>query len=102
MVSPHGREIRLCGAELLPPYPQSRKYASASARLFAIAKGAIMPDLDSIRLRLGDANLARVAELAGVPYHSLYRFVRQGAEPRYETVAKLAEYLEARDGAANG
>lgn len=56
-----------------------------------------MLTLDEVKSRLEDCNLKAVSEKAGVHYNALYRMMRGGTHPAYETVKKLSDYLEARD-----
>lgn len=50
---------------------------------------------DTIKKRLQDANLKKVAEAAGVHYNALYRFMNGiTGRPSYELVRKLSLYLE--------
>lgn len=55
-----------------------------------------MLDLEEIRVLLRDMNLVRVAEAAGIPYGRVYRLVHTERQPSYDTVKKIAEYLESR------
>jgi DNA-binding phage protein len=52
-----------------------------------------MPDIARLRRLLNDRNLAAVARVTGISYSALYRFA-QGAEPRFDLVARLAAYLD--------
>jgi len=56
-----------------------------------------MIDLDEIRRLLLDMNLSRVAEATGLPYGRIYRLTHRPEQmPSYETVSKVAAYLESR------
>jgi len=56
-----------------------------------------MIDLDDIRRLLLDMNLSRVAEATGLPYGRIYRLAHKPEQqPSYETVSKVAAYLESR------
>ncbi len=53
-----------------------------------------MLTLEEIKKRLAESNLKAVAEKAGVHYNSLYRLAKADANPSYDTVKKLSDYLE--------
>ena len=57
-----------------------------------------MLTLDEIRKRLEHSNLQAVSEETGLAYNVVYRFVKKGTNPYYQTAQKLSEYLENRDG----
>ena len=52
-----------------------------------------MLTIRQIKQRLTDANLKRVATKSGVHSATLYRFMRDQSNPRYETVELLSNYL---------
>lgn len=50
---------------------------------------------ETIKRRLQDSNLKRVAESAGVHYNALYRLMSNDTgRPSYELIRKLSLYLE--------
>ncbi len=53
-----------------------------------------MLTLEEIKKRLAESNLKAVAKKAGVHYNSLYRLTKADANPSYDTVKKLSDYLE--------
>lgn len=56
-----------------------------------------MLNLDEIRALLMDMNLSRVSEATKVPYGRVYRLAhRPEQEPSFQTVSKVAAYLESR------
>lgn len=56
-----------------------------------------MIDLEQIRSLLTDMNLARVAEATDLPYGRVYRLLhRPEQQPSFETVNRIATYLESR------
>ena len=65
--------------------------ASVAVKIFTGVH--IMMTIEQIKQRLGDANLKRVAENAGVHPATLYRFMQEGSSPLYETVKALSDYL---------
>lgn len=61
-----------------------------------------LPDLEELRERFKDYNLAAVSRSCGLHYNVVHAFVRQGREPSYETVRKLTNYLASREDVDNG
>lgn len=57
-----------------------------------------MLTLEQIKQHLQDANLRKVAENSGVTYHKIYRLFHDVHTPRYDTVKKLSDYFEAKNG----
>lgn len=57
-----------------------------------------MLTLEQIRKHLQDANLRKVAENSGVAYFKIYRLFHDVHTPRYDTVKKLSDYFEAKNG----
>ena len=55
-----------------------------------------MIELAEIRRLLLDMNLSRVAEATGIAYGRVWRLVHTETKPSYETVSKIAAYLESR------
>ena len=56
-----------------------------------------MIDLDEIRTLLKDMNLSRVAEATKLHYGRIYRLAHKPEQqPSFETVDKVAKYLESR------
>lgn len=55
-----------------------------------------MLTLNEIREQLKDRNLMMVANKAGVHYNALYRLMKGGNKPSYETVRKVVSYLEGK------
>lgn len=56
-----------------------------------------MLDLSEIRRLLADMNLSRVAEAVDLPYGRIYRLAhRPEQQPSFETVNRVAAYLESR------
>lgn len=53
-----------------------------------------MMTLEQVKAALEHYKLNRVAKAAGVDRHVLYRMMREGAKPSYETVKKLSDWLE--------
>lgn len=55
-----------------------------------------MLTLDEIRKKLKDQHckVNRVAESAGLHPNAVYRLMREGSKPAYETVKKLSDYFE--------
>lgn len=53
-----------------------------------------MMTLDQIKETLKNYKLNRVAKAAGVDRHVLYRMMKESANPSYETVKKLSDWLE--------
>lgn len=53
-----------------------------------------MKTLYEVRRELSDRNLKTVSDRTGVHYNALLRLVNQQSNPSYETVRKVAEYLE--------
>lgn len=53
-----------------------------------------MKTLEEIRASLADRNLRKVAVGAGLSEASVYRAVKAGSKPAYETVKALSDYLE--------
>lgn len=53
-----------------------------------------MPTLEEIKTLLADRNLMEVSRRSGVSYSMLYKFATGRAEPKYETIKALAEYLQ--------
>lgn len=51
---------------------------------------------EQIKQGLSESNLRAVSEAAGINYMTLYRFIKSGARPSYETVKKLSDYLESK------
>ena len=62
----------------------------------------IMMTVEQIKKRLGDANLKRVAENAGVHPATVYRFMQEESKPLYETVKALSDYLTRQEATING
>lgn len=52
-----------------------------------------MMTLEQIKEKLKDRNLTAVAEATGINKHTIYRFMNGQPNPAYETVRRLAEYL---------
>jgi DNA-binding phage protein len=57
-----------------------------------------MIDLDKIRAALRDSNVRAVARSTGLHPNVVYRFLKGGTQPRFETVLRLAKYIEGRSG----
>lgn len=55
-----------------------------------------MLTLDDIKKRLEPMNLRTVAKETGVSYNSIYRLANGQTQPKYETVQKVAQWLEAQ------
>lgn len=55
-----------------------------------------MLNLDEIRTILRDMNLSRVAEVTKLPYGRVWRLAHTDRQPSFETVNKVAAYLESR------
>lgn len=55
-----------------------------------------MIDLDEIRRLLADMNLSRVAEATDLPYGRIWRLAHTERQPSFETVSRVAAYLESR------
>ncbi|AIM40820.1 transcriptional regulator [Idiomarinaceae phage Phi1M2-2] len=53
-----------------------------------------MLSLNEIRKRLQPMNLSVVAEQTGVSYNAIYRLAKGKTSPKYETVQKVAQWLE--------
>lgn len=53
-----------------------------------------MQDLETLRRQLADRNIQAVAKGANVHPNALYRLMRRESSPRYETVQKVASYLQ--------
>lgn len=52
-------------------------------------------EINEIREKLRDRNLRHVARAIGIHENSLYRLVKnEDANPSYETVRKIVNYLE--------
>ena len=55
-----------------------------------------MLEIEEIRKRLGDRNLAKVARKTGLNYQTVFYFCRnKTSEPAYSTIKALSDYLEA-------
>ena len=59
-----------------------------------------MQDLDTMRRQLADRNIQAVAKGAGVHPNARYRLMRGESSPRYETVQRVASYLQRQQQAA--
>ena len=59
-----------------------------------------MQDLDSLRRQLADRNIQAVSRGAGVHPNALYRLMHGESSPRYETVQRVASYLQRQQQAA--
>ena len=53
-----------------------------------------MMTLEQVKEALQNYKLNRVAKAAGVDRHVLYRMMKENANPAYETVKKLSDWLE--------
>jgi len=61
-----------------------------------------MFEIEEIRRRLKDSNLAAVAKSSGVSYRILYKFMNwQNNDPRHSTVTQLSAYLMSLEGKEN-
>ena len=64
----------------------------------------IIPPLDTLRQQaltaLATRNLSAVARDSGLDYGALYRFLKQGHEPKYGLIFGLAAYLAQPEGQA--
>ena len=64
-----------------------------------------LPTLETIRqdvtAALATRNLSAVARDSGIDYGAMYRFLRQGHEPKYELIQKLTAYLAKPEGPAS-
>lgn len=54
-----------------------------------------MLDIDTIRRLMADRNIRKVARRIGVHPNTLYRTIWGTSRPRYETIKKVSDYLEA-------
>lgn len=62
-----------------------------------------MFEIEEIRRRLKDSNLAAVAKSSGVSYRILYKFMNwPNNDPRHSTVMLLSAYLISLEGKENG
>ena len=62
-----------------------------------------MFEIEEIRRRLKDSNLAAVAKSSGVSYRILYKFMNWPKnDPRHSTVTLLSAYLMSLEGKENG
>jgi DNA-binding phage protein len=61
-----------------------------------------MIDLETLRSRLSDRNIMAVAKGAGVHPNALYRLMRSGSQPQYDTVRKVVDYLNKQTEASHG
>jgi DNA-binding phage protein len=56
-----------------------------------------LPTLETLRqtvtAALATRNLSAVARDSGIDYGAMYRFLKQGHEPKYELIQKLTAYL---------
>lgn len=59
-----------------------------------------MQDLETLRRQLADRNIQAVAKGAKVHPNALYRLMRSESSPRYETVQRVASYLQRQQQAA--
>lgn len=57
-------------------------------------RGSKMMTLEQIRENLKDRNLSAVADATGIHRNAIYRLMSGRANPSYETVRRLVEYLE--------
>jgi predicted transcriptional regulator len=55
-----------------------------------------MLSVDEIRQALKPMNLMEVSRLTGVSYGSIRRLMEPDSKPAYETVRKVADWLESR------
>lgn len=55
-----------------------------------------MMTLEQIKKELENYKLNRVAAEAGVDKHTLYRMMKEGTKPSYETVKKISDWLEGK------
>lgn len=55
-----------------------------------------MIDLDKIRSALRDSNARAVARATGLHPNVIYRFLKGSTQPRFETVLRLAKYIDGR------
>lgn len=53
-----------------------------------------MLTLDQIKERLKHANLLKVSESAGIHSNTIYKLMKGGKSPSYDTVKKLSDYFE--------
>ncbi len=61
-----------------------------------------MFEIEEIRRRLKDSNLAAVAKSSGVSYRILYKFMNDPKnDPRHSTVTLLSAYLMSLEGKEN-
>lgn len=51
---------------------------------------------EDIRRHLKDCNVQAVSRATGVSANAIYRFMKDDANPLYDTVEKLSEYVEKR------
>ena len=61
-----------------------------------------MQDLETLRRQLADRNIQAVAKGANVHPNALYRLMRAESSPRYETVQRVASYLQRQQQEAGG
>lgn len=54
-----------------------------------------MLTIDEVRVALSDRNLREVARRIGVSYPTLWRIATGKAEPSYQTLTTLSDYLRA-------
>ena len=55
-----------------------------------------MLTLPEIKQRLEVMNLKAVADRAEVHHNAVYRLMKEGSKPSYETVKRLSDYLEGK------
>ena len=61
-----------------------------------------MFEIEEIRRRLKDSNLAAVAKSSGVSYRVLYKFMKwKYNDPKHSTVTLLSAYLMSLEGKEN-
>lgn len=61
-----------------------------------------MMTLEEVRSALSDRNLRKVAAGAGLSEASVYRAVKPGSSPSYDTFKALSDYLEGQSGVNKG
>lgn len=57
-------------------------------------QGRNMLNLQEIKERMQDRNVAAVARIVGINKATLYRILSNESQPTYETVRLLSDYLE--------
>lgn len=74
--------------------------STPDAKIFS--RGVKMIDLETLRSVLSDRNIMAVAKGAGVHPNALYRLMRSGSQPQYDTVRKVVDYLNKQGTVTHG